>query len=159
MNELLEILRRNCRESNENIAKMLNLTADEVEQKIADLEQKGVIRGYRAIIHEDRLNLNQVTALIEVQVTPERKDGFDHVARRIAEFPEVKSLHLVSGTFDLLLFIAGESLKEVAGFVSEKLAPMDGVTSTCSHFMLKTYKLHGVLMEPHEDYERLKISP
>jgi DNA-binding Lrp family transcriptional regulator len=159
MDDLLEILRSNCRESVDDIAKMLNLTPEEVSSRIKDLEEKGVIRGYRAIIHEDRLNKEQVTALIEVKVTPQRKDGFDHVAKRIAEFPEVKNLHLVSGTFDLLLFVEGRSLNEVAGFVSEKLAPMDGVTSTCSHFMLKTYKLHGVLMEPHEEYERLKVSP
>jgi len=159
MDEILEILRNNCRESIEDIAKMLKLSPHEVESRIAELEQKGVIRGYRVIIHEDRLNRDRVTALIEVKVTPERKDGFDHVARRIAEFPEVQNLHLISGTFDLLLSVEGDSLKEVAGFVSEKLAPMDGVTSTCSHFMLKTYKVHGLLMDPHEEYERLKVSP
>lgn len=159
MNQLLKILRANARESVENIAKMLDMTADDVAAQIQDLEARGIIRGYQAIVHEDRLNLDKVTAVIEVKVTPARKDGFDHVARRIGEFPEVRSLYLVSGAFDLLLFVEGRNLHEVAAFVSEKLAPLDGVTSTSSHFMLKTYKHHGVLMEPPDEYERLKISP
>lgn len=159
MDDLLKILRDNAREPVENIAKMLKMSPEEVNARIKDYEEKGVIRGYQAIVHEDRLNLDRVTSLIEVKVTPQRKDGFDHMAKRIAEFPEVQSLYLVSGTFDLLLFVEGRTLQEVAAFVSEKLAPLDGVTSTCSHFMLKTYKHRGILMDPREDYERLKISP
>lgn len=159
MDDLLKILSENARESVENIAKMLNRTPEEVEAQIEDYEKKGVIRGYQAIIHKDRLGSDRVTAVIEVKVTPQREEGFDSVARRIAAFDEVQTLVLVSGTFDLLLFVEGDTLHEVAAFVSEKLAPLDGVTSTCSHFMLKTFKYRGLLMEPHEDYERLKISP
>jgi DNA-binding Lrp family transcriptional regulator len=159
MDEILKILQSNARESVENIARMAGLAVSEVEERIANYEREGVIRGYQAILHEDRLRTDTVTALIEVKVTPERRDGFDTVARRIAGFPEVRSLYLVSGTFDLLLFVQGDNLKEVAGFVSEKLAPLEGVTSTCSHFMLKTYKHRGLVMEPQDDYERLKISP
>lgn len=159
MDDLLRILSENARESVENIAKMLNRTPEEVEAQIAEYERKGVIRGYQAVLHKDRIDSDRVTAVIEVKVTPQRKEGFDYVARRIAAFDEVQTLVLVSGTFDLLLFVEGETLHEVAAFVSEKLAPLEGVTSTCSHFMLKTFKYRGILMEPHEDYERLKISP
>jgi DNA-binding Lrp family transcriptional regulator len=159
MDDLLKILTQNARESVENIAKMLNSTPQEVEARISEYEKDGVIRGYQAIVHKDRLDSDRVTAVIEVKVTPQRKDGFDPIARRIAAFDEVQTLCLVSGTFDLLLFVEGDTLHEVAAFVSEKLAPLDGVTSTCSHFMLKTFKYRGLLMEPHEDYERLKISP
>jgi DNA-binding Lrp family transcriptional regulator len=159
MDDLLKILIQNAREPVEQIAKMLNTTPEDVEAKISDFERKGVIRGYQAIVHKDRIDSDRVTAVIEVKVTPQRKDGFDHIARRIAAFDEVHTLYLVSGTFDLLLFVEGDTLQEVASFVSEKLAPLDGVTSTCSHFMLKTFKYRGLMMEPHEDYERLKVSP
>lgn len=159
MDELLRILQENARESVENMARMLGVSEDEVRARISDLEQQGLIRGYQAIIHEDRLAGDRVTAVIEVKVIPEREDGFDKIARRIASFPEVRSLYLVSGTFDLLLFVQARTLHDVASFVSAKLASLAGVTSTCSHFMLKTYKHRGLLMDPPEEYERLKISP
>lgn len=159
MDDLLRILQENAREPVENIARMLGVSEDEVRARIAEYERKGLIRGYQAILHEDLLGGDRVTAVIEVKVTPEREDGFNKVARRIAAFPEVRSLYLVSGTFDLLLFVQARTLHEVASFVSEKLAPLAGVTSTCSHFMLKTYKHRGLLMEPPEEYERLKVSP
>ncbi|GAB4238496.1 MAG: Lrp/AsnC family transcriptional regulator [Acidobacteriota bacterium] len=159
MDEILRILQENGRQSVENIARMLDLTPEEVARRIEEYERSGVIRGYQAILHEEKAGSRSVTALIEVKVTPERKEGFDTVARRIAAFPEVRSLYLVSGTFDLLLFVQGETLQDVAAFVSSKLAPMEGVTSTCTHFMLKTYKHRGLIMEPQEDYEKLKITP
>lgn len=159
MNEILKVLRINGRESTADIAKMLNRSQEEVENEISRLEKAGIIKGYQAIIDEDSLENNQVTALIEVDVTPRREDGFDHIARRIASFPEVKSMYLMSGNYDLLLFVVGESLREVASFVSAKLAPLEGVISTTSHFMLKTYKNNGVLMETREEYEKLKVTP
>ena len=159
MEELLGILRTNAREKPEAIAKMLNLSVAEVERQIGDYERRGIIRGYRAIIDEEKTQSSRVTALIEVKVTPVREDGFDHIARRVSEFPEVQTVYLLSGTFDLLLLVVGETLKEVASFVSAKLAPLEGVTSTCSHFLLKTYKLHGLVMEPRDEYKRLKVSP
>lgn len=159
MDELLRILKNNALETPENIAKMLNLTPDAVRAKIAEYEKKGVIRGYQAIVNEDQLQMNRVTAVIEVKVSPEREGGFNHVATRISKFPEVQSIYLVSGDFDLLLFVVGPDLKEVAFFVSEKLATIEGVKATATHFMLKTYKHHGVLMESEDEYERLKISP
>jgi DNA-binding Lrp family transcriptional regulator len=159
MDELLNILKSNALETPENIAKMLNLTVAQVRKKIADYEKQGVIRGYQAILNEDQLDLSRVTAVIEVKVTPEREGGFDRVSTRISRFAEVQSVYLMSGAYDLLLFVAGKDLKEVASFVSEKLATIQGVTSTSTHFMLKTYKHHGVLMEADHADERLKVSP
>ncbi len=159
MNELLRLLMINARESVENLAKMLDRTPDEVRAEIADLEKRGIIRGYQAILNEDALGNDRVMAIIEVKVTPEREGGFNHVAMRASRFPEVVSAHLVSGQADLLLFVEGRTLKEVATFVSEKLAPLPGVTATTTSFLLKTYKKHGVLMETPDEYERIQVSP
>lgn len=159
MDEILAILKRNALETPENIARMLNLSVEEVKRRIEEYERQGIIRGYQAILNVDQLDIDLVTAVIEVKVSPEREGGFDRVATRIARFPEVQSVYLVSGAYDLLLFVAGSDLKEVARFVSEKLAPLEGVLSTSTHFMLKTYKHHGVLMEPEEPDERLQVSP
>ena len=159
MDELLKLLKNNALETPEDLAKMLGTTPDDVRARIADYEKRGVIRGYQAIVNEDQLDIAQVKAVIEVKVIPEREGGFDHVAARISKFPEVQAVYLMSGRFDLLLFVAGKDLKEVAQFVSEKLAPLAGVTETGTHFMLKTYKQHGVLMDSSDEYQRLKISP
>jgi DNA-binding Lrp family transcriptional regulator len=159
MDELLRILQANALESHENLARMLGLPVAEVSRRIADYERGGVIRGYQAILNEDRLELDKVTAVIEVKVTPQREGGFDTIAQRISRFPEVRSAHLMSGTYDLLLFVEGPTLREVAAFVSERLAPLDGVISTSTHFMLKTYKRFGVLMHPESPDERLAVSP
>lgn len=159
MDELLSLLKKNGRETPENLAKMLGTTPALVRKRIAAYEEKGIIRGYQAVVNEDALDTRHVTAVIEVKVTPEREGGFDLVARRISKFPEVDSVYLMSGAFDLLLFVSGQDLKEVAFFVSEKLATIKGVVSTATHFMLKTYKDHGVLMARPEETERLKVSP
>ncbi len=159
MDELLKILKKNALETPENLAAMLNMSVEEVRSKIAAYEKEGIIRGYQAIVNEDRLDVRSVTAVIEVKITPEREGGFDRLARRICRFQEVRSAYLMSGAYDLLLFVDGRDLQEVAGFVSEKLAPMEGVTSTATHFMLKTYKHHGLLMESEDEYERLKVTP
>jgi DNA-binding Lrp family transcriptional regulator len=159
MDELLKILKKNALETPENIAKMLGTTADDVKKRIAEYEKNGVIRGYQAILNEDQLDLDRVTAVIEVKVTPEREGGFNRIASRISRFTEVQSLYLMSGSYDLLLFVSGRDLKQVAQFVSEKLATIEGVTSTSTHFMLKTYKHHGVLMETEHEDERLQVSP
>ncbi|MFH0907299.1 MAG: Lrp/AsnC family transcriptional regulator [bacterium] len=159
MDELLKLLKKNALETPENLSKMLNIPVAEVKSRIADYENRGVIRGYQALVNEDQLDLNRVTAVIDVKVTPEREGGFNHVADRISKFPEVQSVYLMSGAFDLLLFVSGKDLKEVAFFVSEKLATIKGVISTATHFMLKTYKDHGVLMEKQDEFEKLKVSP
>lgn len=159
MDELLRLLKQNALESPENLAKMLNTTADDVKARIAKYETAGVIRGYQAIVNEDQLDLNCVRAVIEVKITPEREGGFNRVAARIAKFSEVESSFLMSGSYDLLVFVKGSDLKDVAGFVSEKLATIDGVLSTATHFMLKTYKEQDVLMDVESKHERLQVSP
>ena len=159
MDELLKILQANATESRETIAKMLNLSVAEVNKRIAAYEKSGVIRGYQAILNEDELDPDRVTAVIEVKVTPQRQGGFNTVADRISRFPEVRSSYLMSGTYDVLLFVEGRNLREVAAFVSERLSPLDGVLSTSTHFMLKTYKRLGVLMESGHAEERLSVAP
>ena len=159
MDELLKILGANALESRANIARMLNVPAAEVDARIAAYEKQGVIRGYQAILDEDKLDLDTVTAVIEVKVTPQREGGFNSIAQRISKFPEVKSAYLMSGAYDLLLFVEGRNLREVATFVSEHLSPLEGVLSTSTHFMLKTYKRLGVLMQQDSSDERLSVSP
>src|SRR5512137_26737 len=159
MDELLRILQTNALESRDTIARMLGLPAAEVAQRTAEYEKRGVIRGYQAILNEDQLDLDKVTAVIEVKVTPQREGGFDVIAERIGRFPEVRSAYLMSGAYDLLLFVEGRTLREVAAFVSERLSPLEGVVSTSTHFMLKTYKRFGVLMHQETSDERLNFTP
>ena len=159
MDELLKLLQNNALESRENLARMLAIPVEEVARRIAEFEKAGIIRGYQAILNEDQLDLDKVTAVIEVKVTPQREGGFDTIAERVSRFPEVRSAYLMSGTYDLLLFVEGRTLREVAGFVSERLSPLEGVLSTSTHFMLKTYKRFGVLMNQETSDERLTISP
>ncbi len=159
MDELLKILQSNALESHESIGRMLGVPAAEIGARIAEYEKTGVIRGYQAILNEDQLDLDKVTAVIEVKVTPQREGGFDTIAHRISGFPEVRSAYLMSGTYDLLLFVEGGTLREVAAFVSERLSPLEGVLSTSTHFMLKTYKRFGVLMHQENPDERLSVTP
>ena len=159
MDELLKILQVNATESRDNIAKMLNLPVTEVDKRIADYEKRGIIRGYQAILNEEEIDPDRVTAVIEVKVRPQREGGFNIIAERISRFPEVRSAYLMSGGHDLLLFVEGRNLREVATFVSERLAPLDGVLSTSTHFMLKTYKRLGVLMKSSQTEERLSVAP
>ena len=159
MDELLNILKTNARTSVEDIAKMIRTTPADAAARIAAYEKAGTIRGYRALVNDDHLPDDTVTAVIEVKVQPEREGGFDRIARRISGFPEVVNMHLMSGKFDLLLFVTGRNLREVAAFVSERLATLDGVLSTGTHFMLKTYKLDGVLMDVDKTDDRMQVSP
>lgn len=159
MNELLNLLKQNALETPENLAKMLGTSVEDVKKQIADYEKTGVIRAYQAIVNEEKLDASLVTTVIEVKVTPESEGGFDRIADRISRFPEVETVHLMSGTFDLLLFIKGRTMHEAASFVSEKLATMPGITSTATHFMMKTYKQNGIIMHTGNDDVRLKVSP
>ncbi|MDD2240368.1 MAG: Lrp/AsnC family transcriptional regulator [Kiritimatiellae bacterium] len=159
MHEILDILKKNARTSVEDIGKMLRLSPEDVATQIETYEQSGTIRGYRALVNEDDLPGDRVTSVIEVKVQPEREGGFDRIARRISGFPEVKNMYLMSGKYDLLLFVEGDTLREVATFVSERLSTLDGVLSTGTHFMLKTYKQDGVLMDGEKVDERLPVSP
>lgn len=159
MDPLLDLLKKNARESDEVLAKQLATTEEDIRARIAAFEQEGVIRGFQAVLNTDRLESDDVRAVIELRVRPEREGGFDRIATRISKFPQVETMFLMSGGYDLLLFVKGKSLQELANFVSARLAPLDGVLSTATHFMLKTYKDQGVLMEsePHDD--RLQVCP
>ncbi|MBR4190793.1 MAG: Lrp/AsnC family transcriptional regulator [Kiritimatiellae bacterium] len=160
MDELLTLLRNNARTSVEDLARELGTTPADVAERIDRYERDGVIRGYRAMISDDVTADDRVTAVIEVRVQPEREGGFDRIARRISGFDEVENMYLMSGKYDLLLFVAGKNLRQVASFVSERLSTLDGVLSTGTHFMLKTYKEDGVLMAGEVQHdERLQVSP
>ncbi len=159
MDPLLKLLEEHALRTPADLAKMLNLSPQEVTRRVKQYEDDKVILGYKAVINDDKIDTNLVKAVIEVKVQPERDGGFDRIAKRIARFEEVTSLFLMSGGYDLLIFVEGRNLREVAQFVAEKLATLEGVTSTATHFMLKTYKEQGVLMESNEEFERLKISP
>jgi len=159
MDLLLKMLKENARETDAALAKQLGTTEDDVKARIAAYEREGVIRGFHALINPNRDDDSVARAVIELRVRPEREGGFDRLASRVSKFPQVEALFLMSGGFDLLLFVKGKNLKDVAEFVSVSLATLDGVISTETHFMLKTYKDQDVLMEsePHDD--RLQVCP
>jgi DNA-binding Lrp family transcriptional regulator len=159
MDELLKLLKQNAKLSAEELAAMLDIPQEKIAAQIKEYEDCGIIRGYQTVINEDKLKIERVRAAIEVKMKPERGGGYDNTAERIGKFPEVDSIFLMSGGYDLLVFVKGSSLQEVAGFVNERLATLDGVTSTSTHFTLKTYKDKGVLMQTEEKHERLKVSP
>ena len=159
MDAILEILKRNAREPVPDIAAMLDVPEDEVRRRIVAFEAEGIIRGYQAVLNEERINPDNVRAAIEVRMTPERGGGYDRIATRVSKFPEVESVFLMSGGYDLLVFVKGGSLHTIAAFVNERLATLDGILSTATHFTLKTYKDQGVLMEADDTHERLQISP
>ena len=159
MDELLKLLKNNAKESPESLARLLGRSAEDVSGQIKQYEADGIIQGYQAVINEDKIAGAPVTAAIEVRLTAEREGGFNRIAERISRFPEVRSAFLMSGGYDLLLFISGKTLHEVASFVSEKLSPLDGVVGTGTHFMLKTYKRNDVLMHTLDENERPQISP
>ena len=156
--KLLSALQENARTPVAQLAECLGAAVDDVEKTIREFEEAGTICGYTAIINDDNTASRCVKALVEVKVTPKRGGGFDDVARKIAKFPEVSDVVLVSGAYDLLLTVQGETLQDVALFISSKLAIVDGVTSTSTAFVLKKYKELGRVLNSDEDYERLKIS-
>ena len=159
MKPLLQLLRKNARESTADLAGMLGATPADVQAEIAEYERQGVIRGYRAVINETLADAGDVRAAIELRIRPERSGGFDRIAQRIGQFPQVEALFLMSGGYDLLLFVRGRNLQEVASFVSSELAALDGVLGTATHFMLKTYKDQGTLMETAQHDDRLQVAP
>lgn len=159
MDALLKLLQENASLRPAQLAVMLNIPENEVTAKIKTYEADQVILGYRTIVNEEKLGLDRVRAAIEVKITPERGGGFDRLAERIAKYKEVSSCFLMSGGYDLLVFVEGDNLREVASFVSEKLATIQGVISTATHFILKPYKEQGVLMTREHNDERLAVSP
>ena len=156
--KIISLLRANARISTAAMAAELGIPEKEAAAAVASMEKEGVIRGYTAIVTDDAPGSeNRVKALIEVKVTPSRDGGFDRVARRIAKFPEVTDVCLLSGGYDLQLTVEGNSLQQVANFVAAKLATIEGVISTSTGFQLKKYKESGIIMQSDEEYERLKI--
>lgn len=156
---ILNELQRNSRISPAEVARLLNLSEGEVAQRIAEWETDGTILGYQAVIDPERAGKTDVTALIEVKLTPERDGGFDRIARRIAKFDEVKSCYLMSGGFDLVVFVEGPTLREIARFVAEKLATIGGVVSTATHFKLKIYKDKGLEARLDHHLDKLPVTP
>ncbi len=155
----MEILEKDARTDAKKIADMTGVSESEVKKKIKQLEKKGIIRKYKTVIDWEKAGEEQVYALIDVKVTPVREKGYDSISDRLMRFPEVKNLYLVSGQFDLSVLVQGESMKEVAAFVSEKLAPLDRVQATTTHFVLKRYKEDGdVLFEKKGKNKRQPVS-
>lgn len=159
MEEILEILEKNARMDEEQIAVMLDKSVEEVRAAIKRLEDESVILGYTTLVNWEKTNIESITALIEVKVTPQRGEGFDKVAERIYRYPEVKACYLMSGGFDLTVIVEGKSMKEVALFVAEKLAPLESVVSTSTHFVLKKYKDKGTIFEekPKDNREAIVL--
>lgn len=159
MDALLKVLRENAATQPAQLAALLNLSEDEVVAKIKAYERDQIILGYRTVLNEEKLGVENVRAMIEVKITPEREGGFDRIAERVAKFHGVRSCYLMSGAYDLLVEVEGEDLREVARFVVEKLATIQGVLSTATHFMLKPYKEQGVLMLRENNEEHLAVTP
>lgn len=157
--EILKTIDKNAKLAAKELAVMLGATEEEVTTAIAELEADSIICGYPTLINWDNTGRERVTALIEIKVTPQRGQGFDRIAERIYRFDEVESVYLMSGGFDLTVIIDGRSMREVANFVSSKLAPMEAVLSTATHFVLKKYKEHGIPLVSGVEEERMLITP
>ena len=159
MEEILNILdKEKGNVSRAKIAQMLGMEEKEVADKIEKMEKENVIVGYKTIVNWDKTDKDVVVALIDLRITPQRGEGFDKVAERIYKYPQVKSLYLMSGAYDLSVTIEGKSMKEVALFVAQKLAPMDSIISTATHFVLKKYKEDGIVFEDDEKDTRQVIT-
>ena len=159
MQELLQILEHDARRPIGDIAAMLKKSEYEVEKDIKSLEKDNIILSYNTLINWEKFGNDTVTAIIEINLTPQREVGFDAIAERIYRYDEVRTVYLMSGSFDLLVIIEGQSLKEVANFVATRLSTIEGVTATRSHFMLKPYKKDGIIIDKVEDDHRLVVSP
>ena len=155
MDMLLTLLNENSRYSNKQLAVMLGITEAEVEEKIKALEENGIIRGYKTVINWEKVDkYDAVTALIEIRVSPKRETGFDEIASEIVRFSEVESVYLMSGGYDLAVIITAHTFKDIALFVSQKLAPLPSVLSTATHFVLTRYKDNGITMSDESADER-----
>lgn len=157
--ELLSILEKNSRIDFSELAVLLGVTEEKLLEELSKLEKDGVICGYHTLINWEKTSIEKVMALIEVKVTPQRGRGFDNIAERIYNYPEVKAVYLISGGYDLLVILEEKNLKEIAGFVSDKLSTLDSVLSTATHFILKKYKDHGTILNKESKDEREVITP
>lgn len=159
MNEILGILSENARAIPAEIAALLGRSEEDVAREIKEMEEVGIIKKYTTLIDWEKLEGSYVFAVLELKVALQRKTGYDSVAERIARFSEVDSVRLISGDYDLQVTVRGKSMKDVAFFVAEKIATLAGIQSTCTHFILKTYKEHGVVLEDKQKPKRLVVSP
>lgn len=157
--EILSIIENNSRIGLNELAIRLGREEIDVANELSKMEQEGVICGYHTLINWEKTDIEKVTALIEVKVTPQRGQGFDRIAARIYNYPEVRDVYLISGGFDLLVTLEEKSLKEIAKFVSEKLSTLDSILSTGTHFILKKYKDHGTIVDEKIEDEREVILP
>lgn len=157
--ELLSIIEKNSRIDMKELAARLGISEIEIAEELQAMETENIICGYHTLIDWEKTSIEKVTALIEVRVTPQRGQGFDRIAERIYNYPEVKSVYLISGGYDLLVTLEEKSLKEISGFVSDKLSTLESVLSTATHFILKKYKDHGTILEKKHVDEREVITP
>lgn len=157
--KILAVIEKNSRITVKDLAVLLGEPEETVAEEIAAMEQEKVICGYHTLINWDNTSEEKVTALIEVKVTPQRGQGFDKIAERIYKFPEVNAVYLMSGGFDFTVIIEEKTMREVAQFVSDKLAPMDAILSTATHFVLKKYKDHGTVLVDMVREERMLVTP
>lgn len=158
--EVLEILEKDARISNEDLAKMVGVQVEQAEEIVKMLEEQKIIVLHTSIVDWSKVDGHEgVTAMIDVKVTPKRGVGFDEIAQRIYKFKEVNSLYLMSGAYDLSVIIEGKSMNEVAQFVSQKLSTLDSVLSTTTHFIMKKYKHDGTVFEKTDDDKRIVVSP
>lgn len=157
--QVLKYLEKNSKADLKEMAVLLGCAEAEIANVIADMEKEGVICGYHTLIDWEKAGDDRLNALIEVRVTPQRERGFDKAAERICNYPEVSAVYLISGGYDLLITLEGKTLMEVSRFVSEKLAPIEGVMSTTTHFILKKYKDHGTLIMKRSKAERMAVTP
>lgn len=157
--EILRYIEKNSRVDLGELAVLLGAEETDIANEMADMEKEKIICGYHTLIDWDKTGVEMVTALIEVRVTPQRDRGFDRIAERIYNYPEVYAVYLISGGYDLLVTLEGKTLKEVSRFVSEKLSPIDEVLSTATYFILKKYKDHGTVMVPKKGSERMLVTP
>ena len=157
--ELLAIIEKNSRIEIKELAVILGAEEIDVANELAAMESEGIICGYHTLIDWEKTSIEKVTALIEVRVTPQRGQGFDNIAERIYKYPEVTSVYLISGGYDLLVTLEGKSLKEVSRFVTDKLSTLETVLSTATHFILKKYKDHGTILTKKYEDTREKVSP
>lgn len=159
MDALINLLKTNARLTNEELAVMLDTDEKTVARCIEELEEKGIIKGYTAIVNDELIDDENVTALIEVKVTPQSQSGFDAIARTIAAYEEVEACTLMSGTYDLCVTVSGKNLRDISLFVAQRLAGIEGVLSTATNFVLKRYKDNGIVIIDEETDERGLISP
>ena len=157
--ELLSVIERNSRVSFDELAVILGTDKETVINEMAALEKEGIICGYHTLIDWEKTSSEKVNALIEVRVTPQRGQGFDKIAERIYNYPEVRAVYLISGGYDLLVTLEEKSLKEISMFVTDKLSTLDSVLSTATHFILKKYKDHGTILDKKHTDEREIITP